>query len=175
MRGCCDGVLTASAVKKALSEYREREKDIRHQTERLDLISDRLVSIGSPVITDMPKAPSPSNNRLDNILSLKIELEGEVKEMISLQNERRRTVEHILTFIQNSDEKAVIRARYLDCSVYYEDRLTDWSDVCNLLFGGRVDFLDKEHSYMVRTHKLHQSALQDIATVLTEHAEIRLI
>ena len=53
------------------------------------------------------------------------------------------------------DESAVIEMRYFD-------RMS-WPDVCEALFGGRVDYIEKYDSYMRRTLRIHGAALVGLA------------
>ena len=57
--------------------------------------------------------------------------------------------------LTKSDEKAVIRVRYHDRE--------SWSAVSKILFGKRRDFSEKADSYLRRVHKLHGSALVNLA------------
>ena len=73
-----------AAVKRRLNRYREKERDIDTQIERLGRLETRLTGIRSPVISDMPK----SHGAVDD--------------------------EDVLDTLTKSDEKAVIRVRYHD-------------------------------------------------------------
>ena len=164
--------LNTDDIKLALIEYREREKEIINQTERLSLIDDRLTGLGTPSLSDMPRTPSPANDRIDRLLSIKLELEKDLLSKQEFQFEFRRHVEEVLKKIKKADERLVIRARYLDCSIYHQDRLTDWTDVSNLLFGGKLDYLEKEDSYLRRTHMIHKAALIEISAIVAEDSAL---
>lgn len=143
------------AVKHRLIAYREREKDIDNQIERHELLSQKMISIGSPTLSDMPKAVSPSHDKIANMVAMKMELEESIREDVQKQSEERKEIEEILKHLKKSDEKAVIRMRYLDG--------VSWNDVVDMIFGGKEDFLGKEDTYLRRVHKIHGSALLNMA------------
>ncbi len=146
------------AVKHRLVEYRERERDIENQLERLDRIELRLKSIGSPALSDIPKSPSASQDKTADIIAQKIDLENEIKMAVAEQRQERNAIESILKKLKHSDERAVIRMRYFDGA--------SWEDVVGMLFGGKEDFLRKEDTYLRRTHKIHGSALMNMAIII---------
>ncbi len=149
------------AVKRRLIRYREREKDIDNQIERLERLQMKMESVGSPVITDMPKTISPSHDRIADLVERKIELEDSIRNDVKFQSDERKFFENILKAIIKSDERAVIRMRYFDGA--------RWDDVVDMMFGGKEDFLGKEDTYLRRVHKIHGTALLDIARYIEEN------
>lgn len=142
------------SVKEMLVDYREREKDIVSQTERLQRMEIRLRSVGAPTLSDMPKSPSPVD-RTTELICDKIDLENELKQLIQQQRRRRQYIETVLRHVKNSDERTVIRAKYFDGE--------GWYGINDLLFGAKEDFIDKEESYLRRAHLIHGTALIDMA------------
>lgn len=145
-------------IKMRLVAYREKERDIDNQLERLDRIETKLTSIGSPTLSDMPKSPSASHDREADLIAQKIDLENEIRQMVQEQKEERDEINRILGKVRHSDEKAVIRMRYIDG--------LSWNDVVDMLFGGKEDYLGKEDTYLRRTHKIHGSALLSMAQII---------
>lgn len=148
------------AVKNRLVEYRERERDIDNQIERVEWLEMKMTSIGSPTISDMPKAASPSHDKIGSMIAQKEELETCIREDIKKQESERAEIEAILKKLKHSDERAVIRMRYFDGA--------SWNDVVDMLFGAKNDFLGKEDTYLRRTHKIHGSALLNMAIYIEE-------
>lgn len=146
------------AVKYRLIEYRERAKDIESQTERLDRLEMKILSIGSPTLSDMPKSPSPPQDRTTALIADKIDLENDIRQAITDQRQEKEAIEVILRKLRHSEERAVIRMRYFDGA--------SWNDVVDMLFGGKDDFLGKEDTYLRRTHKIHGSALLNMAIII---------
>lgn len=146
------------AVKYRLIEYRERAKDIESQTERLDRLEMKILSVGSPTLSDMPKSPSPPQDRTTALIADKIDLENDIRQAIAEQRREKEEIEVILRKLRHSEERAVIRMRYFDGA--------SWNDVVDMLFGGKDDFLGKEDTYLRRTHKIHGSALLNMAIII---------
>lgn len=146
------------AVKYRLIEYRERAKDIEIQTERLDRLEMKILSIGSPTLSDIPKSPSPPQDRTTALIADKIDLENDIRQAIAEQRREKEAIEVILRKLRHSEERAVIRMRYFDGA--------SWNDVVDMLFGGKDDFLGKEDTYLRRTHKIHGSALLNMAIII---------
>lgn len=145
------------AVKKRLKQYVQRERDIENQIERIERMETKLTSAGSPVFSDLPKASSPSQQRMADLTHQKIDLENKVALEIDLQKAEKAFLEKITDKLEIADEKAVIRMRYFDSA--------DWDSVLSMLFGGKEDFLGKEDSYMRRVYSLHCSALLNMGKI----------
>ena len=147
-------------VKKWLFKYKYEERDIDMQLERLDALESRITSLGSPAISDMPKSPSPAQDRVADMICMKIDLADEIKIAIENHRNRRKHIEKAIAELEKPEEKAVLRARYLD--------LMDWKSVAGVLFGDRYDFVDREDSYLRRMYKIHSSALVNLSGTVAE-------
>ena len=51
------------AIKNRLNAYRDKEREIDVKVERLDTLVSKMKSIGSPEMSDMPKAPGMSSEK----------------------------------------------------------------------------------------------------------------
>ena len=71
-----------NAVKERLNQYREKERDIDNQIERLERIVSKMTGAGAQVITDMPRAPSVSTDRMAELVGQKEELEASIREAV---------------------------------------------------------------------------------------------
>lgn len=147
-------------IKKKLKQYTERERDIENQLERIERMEAKLTSAGSPVFSDLPKSPSPSQQRMADLTDQKVDLENKVARAIEQQKSERAVLDEIIDKLEISDEKAVIRMRYFDSA--------SWDSVLSMLFGGREDFLTKEESYRRRMYNLHGSALFNMGKLYQE-------
>ena len=152
------------AVKQRLTEYLENEREIDNQIERLEHLTARMVGVGAQVITDMPRAPSVTNDRMAELLGQKEELEAEIRASVTEQSQERQKIEEILRHLKNPDERAVIRMRYFDRS--------SWPEVRDMMFGHKADFDEKEETYLRRTHRVHGSALVNMAKYMEEIGEL---
>ena len=148
------------AVKDRLVSYRERERDIENQTELLDRLQTKMEGVGAQNITDMPRSPSPSNDRLSDLMSQKIEIEEMIREDVEHQKSERKFIESVLKHLKSADERGVIRFRYL--------MGLSWYDVTDAMFGAKGDYLGKEDSYLRRITKLHGQALLSMAKYIEE-------
>ena len=143
------------AVKDRLLAYREAEREIDTQSEALERIRVRMEGIGAQNITDMPKSPSGPTDRYSDLVSRKIEIEQMIGYDVEKQKQERDYFEGILRKLKKADERAVIRFRYF--------HVLSWNEVTNAMFGAKVDYLDKEDSYLRRVTVLHGRALLHIA------------
>lgn len=143
------------AVKAKLTEYVEKVKYYRHQCERMDRLQTKIIGVGAQVLSDMPKAPSHDNDRAADLIAQKIDLENELSETAAELLEERRGIEKAIASLKNADQKAVILSRYIDGESF--------KDVNELVFGGKIDFADKEDSYMRRVFNIHGAALIGLA------------
>ena len=143
------------AVKNRLNAYRDKEREIDVKVERLETLISKMRSVGSPGMSDMPKTPCASNDRMARDLERKEELENSINDAIAAQNAEKASIKEKLKQLKLSDEMEVIEIRYFDCN--------SWSDVTRIMFGMKADFEKKQDSYLRRVFKIHGSALLHIA------------
>lgn len=151
---------SAKAIKERLNEYRENERDIDNQIERLERLVAKMTSTSAKPITDMPRTPGVAGDRMGVYIGQKEELENSIRAAIETQGQERSNIEGLLKTLRHSDERAVIRMRYMDQE--------SWKAVSKMLFGNRPDYEEKEEAYLRRTHKVHGTALVDIAKALEQ-------
>ena len=152
--------VSVQEVKQRLTDYREREKYLDMEIERLDRMEDKLTSAGSPTISDMPKAPSAVQDRMAALIAVKVDLENEISEEIKFQQKERQYIEGVVKKLRKAEEKVVIKLRYIDGQ--------SWNDIVDILFAGKEDFIDKEDSYLRRVHKAHGMALENMAIIISQ-------
>ncbi len=150
-----------AAVKERLNEYREKERDIDNQIERLVRLVTKMSSVGAQTITDMPRSPGADGDRIGKLVAEKEEeLEADIRSDERDQKEEWSKIEAILSKLKHSDERAVIRIRYHDRE--------SWSTVAEVIFGNVEDYLDREGTYIRRVHKIHGSALLNMAKIMED-------
>ena len=88
------------------------------------------------------------------------ELDEKIRTEIQEQADEWKSIEGLLANLKHSDEKAVIRMRYHDRE--------SWGMVTRLMFGSKDDFVGKEDTYLRRVHKIHGSALLNMAKLLED-------
>ena len=141
-------------VKEWLKSYQEKERDIDFQIERLERLEESLISPGSPVISDMPRSPSPSKQRMLDKLERKEALEEKIRIAIAERDEHRKKIEMLVRHL-SAEEKAVIEMRYIDGA--------NWNEITDAFYGRKDDFLDREDTYSRRVFEKHRSALFKMA------------
>ena len=150
--------MLAADVKRCLVLFMDTEREIDNEIERLEILQEKLYSVGSPEITDMPRNPSPSNDRISELLSRKNDCEKKVGHRLELQRKRRVVYEHVVEKISGPDKRSVIGLRYLEG--------VRWDRICESLFGQQDDYDDRRDTYMRRVMRLHGWALQDMAGII---------
>lgn len=148
------------AVKDWLTEYAATEREIDDEIERLEEMAASIESIGAQAIADMPRAPSRPQHRIDDMIGRKDELDQKIRGMIAAQSEKRGRIEEVLSHLRKPEEKTVIRAHYIDGH--------RWPKVRDVLFGRKGDYEDKLDSYLRRVHRVHESALINMARYIEE-------
>jgi len=142
-------------VKEWLITYRETSRELFCQNERLERLEARIVGVGSIQISDMPRNPSPKQDRITDLIALKMELEGAITKEEKDQKIMRDRLEYVLGQIRSADERTVIRMRYVDGEI--------WEKIAELMFHDREDYDDKFESYLRRVYRDHGYALYHIA------------
>lgn len=146
------------AVKGWLKTYPEKLNDIRNMQAQLERIEDKLSSVGTSTLSDMPKAPSKAADKEAELIVQKIDLEREIEQEQVNVHKLRLEIEKVMSRLKKSNERAVIRARYL-CE-------EEWTDISFILFGAKADFTDKEESYLRRVHYIHKDALEALVNLI---------
>ena len=152
-----------SMLKKRLSQYKELEREIECEQERLDNIETKMYTIGSPELSDMPRATTVIGDRIGGLVARKEELSGTLNSLIQQQKEERLWIEGILRNLKKADERAVIRMRYID--------FESWDRVAYMLFGSCEDYPSKMESYVRRTTRLNGTALVNMVNYLNGGSE----
>ncbi len=151
-----DGIIyDAEIVKRWLIKYLEDERDIDNQIERLEHLKVRMVGVGAQVLTDMPKSPSATNDRMTVLLAQKEDLEALIRAEVTAQSLERQRIDDVVKNLRNPDERAVIRMKYFD--------RFRWPEINDMLFGQKADFDEKKETYERRTYRIHASALVNMA------------
>ena len=149
------------AVKQRLIDLRDLRREIENQSERLERLETKLVGVGAQALTDMPKSPIPSNDRISDLMQQKFDLEEDIRATLEHRRRERMFFEKIIRRLKRSDERAVIRSRYLDGA--------SWGDVVDLLYGDEEDLLEREDMYRKRVFKLHGRALLSMAQYIEDN------
>lgn len=145
------------AMRKRLSAYRMLNEEIDNEIERLDRMQMKATSVGSPVISDMPKSPSSVYDRMADTVARIVDLENEIRQLVYERDEERKAIEALVRNLGKAGERAIIRSRYLD--------LEDWEGVQFLLFGNKADFDNRYDDYKQRMFRWHRTAIENLANI----------
>ena len=148
------------AVKAWLSEYREDEKELDEQCERLEKLQAKMIGLGAQVITDMPIVHGASNDRLTDLIAKKDEIDTSIKKLAMKHLKDRENIEKVVSELKTAEEKSVVRLRYVDA--------LRWEDVSQLIFGKKDDYMGKEDSYLRRVFLTHGNALTGMVDILQQ-------
>ena len=151
------------SVKEWLIGYREMARELFLQEERLERIETRMIGVGAMNISDMPRSPSHKQDRLTDLVALKMELQATVSEEEKAQKEMRRRVEYVLRQVRSADQRTVIRMRYIDGE--------EWIQICRSLFEAKQDYDEKADSYLRQVYRLHGYALYYMARYFAESGD----
>ncbi len=149
------------AVKQRLLYLRDLKREVENQSERLERLETKLIGVGAQALTDMPKSPSPSNDRISDLMQQKIDLEDDIRQTLETRRSEIKFFEKLIRRLKRSDERAVIRSRYIDAA--------GWGDVVDLLYGDEEDLLEREEVYRKRVFKLHGRALMSMAQCIEDN------
>lgn len=158
--------MNAENVKAWLLRYRDIQTDLDNQLARLDEMEAKIKGPRTAQLDGMPHGGGNTVDRIGSDLARLELLEAECREVIAAGNRVYAEIESAVKQIKGSgwaDQRAVIRARYLD--------LCAWPDVAFLIFGKRSDFLDREDSFLRRVHQIHNRALVALTEILSHDFE----
>ena len=142
-------------TRKYLEKYREQEQEIILQTERLENIKARLISMGISELSDMPKGPFNASDKVGDLVSQYVDLDKEIQEMIIKQKEKRKHIEKYIVLIDTADERAVLRMRYIDGD--------SWGNITKSIFGKEIGFDKKKDNYRKRIYRINVSAIEKMS------------
>lgn len=151
---------TAQQVYARLQQYRERKLDVEFSSERLESLRDQAHGLGAARLDGMPRSQSKPKDRLGGLIAQICEVEDVIAEDLESLRAEREVLETAIRQMGKAERRAVLRLRYFDG--------LSWNDVNNVVFGGKLDFADKEESYLRRTMKANKSGIEDLSDILNQ-------
>ena len=147
-------------IRERLIRYREADREIDLEIERLERLEARMTSAGAQQLSGMPGSPNAPRDRMGLLVEQKEEMEQELYGQIREHQQDWIGVERLLSCLRRSDEKEVIRLRYHDRE--------SWREVQDLLFGRNTDYEEHMDLYRRQIFRLHASALRNMARAEAE-------
>lgn len=145
----------AERAKRRLKAFMDLKESNDLKTERLARMEEKLESIGSQQISDMPRAPSGPGDRMADAIARKVDLEAELRQDVARERAEYEAIRMIAAAMPKADERTVIELRYLDG--------VKWGEISEILYQQREDFEDKVEYYLRQTFKKHGTALLSFA------------
>lgn len=159
------------ALKMRLDALRNSEYNIRNQIERLEYVENQLQGIGSPSMSDMPKAHGKDSARVEYLIEKK---DGIVASIATARAEREKEAAWLTELLDklqayNGDCHILLTAEeaYV-MRLWYIDRLPAWADVAFTVFGDKPDYCGRDESYEKRARRMRKRAVEKIARHLVD-------
>lgn len=153
------GISLYDLMKNRLLYYIDLNREIERESDRLERLEDKATSPSSPSLSGMPKAPTYSGDRMADTVGKIADLRRRINKLIDERNREKDQIETLVQSLNKSDERAVIRNRYLD--------LEDWDEVMFVLFGGETDFNERYDEYKQKMFRWHRSAISKMAMLVS--------
>lgn len=126
-----------------LKNYINLRKEVKQIEERLKEYEFKKCSAKSQVITGMPCSHGSGNNTAESVVLSFVDLEKVYVQKLAKLNNEIFKIEKAITSLENSVERQLIRARYIDGKT--------WEEVCALI----------GYSWS-QTHRIHARALKKL-------------
>lgn len=144
-----------------LSRYAENENALDDLLERIAALRSRMESPRAATIAGMPHGGGYESDPFSRGLSQIEELEEEAQALLltsrTLYCEINGAIDQI-TGKGAADMKCALRCRYID--------RFGWAEVNQILFSRRSDFDDRQESFLRRTFRIHNEALEALQEVV---------
>ena len=148
------------SIKKKLEHIATLERRIDNLIERLEYLEAIMGSASTPSLTGLPGG-GDGTSKTEREVTKKLELEAQLHDLISDENEIRRKLEHMIRLMKKPDEQTIIEMRYFDKA--------NWWTICSVLYGKEDDYETNSQRYLKRAFKIHGSALQTLAKIEKEN------
>lgn len=128
-------------TKTQLKNYMNLRNEVKQIEERLKEYEFKRSSVKSQLITGLPSSHGTGKNTAEIAVLSFIDLENEYAQKIAKLNAEIMQIEKAITTLDDSAERQLMRARYIDGKT--------WEEVCNLM----------GYSWS-QTHRIHTRALE---------------
>lgn len=149
--------LSTDAVVSKLRKYHNMEMAVADQYERVVRLRENISTPRRSELTGMPKAQNAEGYDYKQVEL--IDLTAEYEEAAKALKAERDNFNSMVALLEPGFEPMVIRLRYYDWK--------EWRDVAFGIFGDRIDYNDKEESYIRRSLSIHKTALNKLAKKMT--------
>ena len=146
-----------------LSRYRENESALDDLIERIAVLRSRLESPKSVALSGMPHGSRSEHDPFIRTLAKIDDLEARAQDLLAVSRILYRELNDNIDQITGkgwADKKCVLRCRYIDGF--------KWDEVCEILFSRKPDFEEKQETYLRRTFRIHNDALEALQEIVPD-------
>lgn len=146
-----------------LSRYRENESALDDHLERIAALRSRLESPKSAAISGMPHGSRSEHDPFFRGLAKIDDLEARAQDLLAVSRTLYRELNDAIDQITGkggADRRCVLRCRYIDGF--------GWNEVCEILFSRKSDFEERQESYVRRTFRIHDDALEALQEIVPD-------
>ena len=151
------------AARQWLKRYQLQRGLIDSKEQRMESLKEKASSPGSPKLDGMPRAQRWNGDGLSSLIATYTDIERELPEDIKTGREIHKQIDSFIKRLKgqgSAEMRLVLQMKYLD--------LFGWTDIVEVLFLGKADFLEKEDSYTRRTFKIHQNGITRLSELMGE-------
>ena len=113
------------------------------------------MDIGAMQLSDLPKPPSMSGDRMTEYVIKKEKIEENLRRRIEGQDATREQIEELSNGLNKIDECTVVQMRYIDGF--------GWAEIIDAIYGTFTDFDEHREAYERRAYRALNSALEQMA------------
>lgn len=136
-------------TKERLRRYITLKREITDLEARVREAEENITSLRSPSFDGVPSAHGSPGSPIEDAVVALVDLKEHYERKLAVMHAEQRAVEEAIASLEDSVERQLMRARYLDGQV--------WEEVC-LTIGYAWS----------QTHRIHASALQHISNINEE-------
>lgn len=146
-----------------LSRYRENEAALDDLLERIAVLRSQLESPKSVALSGMPHGSVSEHDPFFRGLAKIEDLEARAQDLLEVSRKLYRELNDNIDQIAGkggAEKRCILRCRYIDGF--------PWNTVCEILFSRKPDFDDKMETYLRRTFRIHNEALEVLSQIVPD-------
>ena len=153
--------VTVEMLKERLKDIAYITEDIEEQTERVEVLRDKMTSVSAPILTGMPKNPSPDPDHMTMAIYKITAIEEDIKQKQRKLLQEMDWIESVISYLKTGKERCIIRYKYID--------MESWNDTFFHVYGGEEDFTEREDTYNRKMYATHKKALQKMVDAINKY------
>lgn len=153
------------AVKEWLLAFKNNEEHIDDQINKIRALKSRMRSVGAKELSDMPRPPSNSKDKMAEYV---IQLEGleiSLQRDIDIQEECQKIIDELVKQLDKPEERLIITNRYMYGM--------EWNDVLYRIYSREDKYAQNMESYRRRMYRVHEEALEKMAKKWNKYRNVK--